>query len=73
MKLTLSFLSFFMSIVILSSCEKEYSSDYVRWGEKIDRGNSIELLEKHNIPYKLKKGIIYIPEDAVNKAVYCCS
>lgn len=59
----------FLSIV---GCEKEYTGEYVEWGEETD-SNTTELLKKNNIPYEIRNGIIYIPEDAFDKAIYCCS
>nr|WP_087974893.1 hypothetical protein [Oceanobacillus rekensis] len=58
--------------IFLSACQKEYSGEYIEWGEKTN-SNAAELLEKNEIPYEIKDGIIYIPEDAFDDAIYCCS
>lgn len=52
-----------------------YSGEYV---QLIGNNNSIypeylELLEDNNIPYKVKNEKLYIPEDAFDKVIYCCS
>lgn len=59
-------------VLLLSACKKEYSKDFVKWGEKTN-SNTTELLEKNNIPYKIIDGMIYIPEDAFDHAIYCCA
>lgn len=56
----------------LSACQKEYTGKYVEWGEKTN-SNATELLENNNIPYEIRDGIIYIPEDAFDKTIYCCA
>ncbi|MBD1221906.1 hypothetical protein GLV94_19470 [Virgibacillus halodenitrificans] len=56
----------------LFACQKEYTGEYIEWGEKTD-GNATELLADNNIPFEIKNGIIYIPEDAFDKAINCCS
>ncbi|MFP7226413.1 hypothetical protein [Priestia filamentosa] len=52
-----------------------YSGEYV---QLIGNNNSIYpeylgLLEENNIPYKVKNKKLYIPEDAFDKVIYCCS
>ncbi|MED4074582.1 hypothetical protein P4602_25535 [Priestia endophytica] len=52
-----------------------YRGEYV---QLIGNNNSIypeylELLEDNNIPYKVKNEKLYIPEDAFDKVIYCCS
>jgi len=59
-------------LTALSACQKEYTGEYVEWGEKTN-SNATELLEDNNIPYEIRDGIIYIPEDAFDKAINCCS
>lgn len=63
---------FLFLFTFVSACKKEYTGEYVEWGERTD-SNTTELLEKNKIPYKIKDGIIYIPEDAFDKAINCCS
>lgn len=69
-----NFRNWFVCLVIilgLSACQK-YNGEYVRWG---DTANSVDIdkLERNDIPYKIKDNKIYIPEDAVDKATYCCT
>ncbi|WP_246277253.1 hypothetical protein [Neobacillus endophyticus] len=60
-------------MAITSACEKkEYNGKYVHWGD-IRSGLSIEKLKRNNIPYKLKANQVFIPEDAFDYALYCCS
>ncbi|PMC37380.1 hypothetical protein CJ195_11515 [Bacillus sp. UMB0899] len=59
-------------LLLTTSCQKEYTGEYVRWGEKTN-SNAPDLLEQNGIPYKIKDGIIYIPEDAFDKSIWCCS
>ncbi|GAB3068561.1 hypothetical protein [Virgibacillus ainsalahensis] len=62
----------YLLFTTLSACQKEYSGEYIEWGEQTN-SNATELLEENNIPYEIRNGIIYIPEDAFDKAIYCCS
>lgn len=54
------------------ACQSEYKGEYIEWGEKTN-SNATELLEENGIPYKIKDGIIYIPEDAFDKSIMCCA
>lgn len=63
----------FFLFTTLSACQKEYNGEYIEWGEKLEDSNATELLEDHNIPYEIRDGMIYIPEDTFDKAIYCCS
>ncbi|MDM5299112.1 hypothetical protein QUF51_13135 [Bacillus pumilus] len=56
----------------LTSCQKAFSGEYIQYGEILD-GQSTKRLEQHEIPYRVREGIIYIPEDAFDQAIYCCS
>jgi len=66
--LALSFLVF----TTLATCKNEYTGEYIEWGEKTN-SNVAELLENNDILYEIRGGIIYIPEDAFDKAIYCCT
>ncbi|MGK9185471.1 hypothetical protein KXS12_24950 [Priestia filamentosa] len=62
-------------IMITYFTTRGYSGEYVQW-----LGNSnpiqpkyLELLERNDIPYKVKENKLYIPEDAVDKVIMCCS
>jgi len=59
-------------LTTLSTFQKVYTGEYTEWGEKTN-SNATELLENHDIPYEIRNEIIYIPEDAFNKAIYCCA
>lgn len=51
-----------------------YNGEYVQWGDNnpVDP-NYLDRLEENDIPYKIKNGNMYIPEDAVRKATLCCT
>jgi len=67
------FLLLYLCILLLTAaCQKEYTGEYIRWGEKTN-SNATELLKKNGIPYKVKDGFIYIPEDAFDKSIMCCA
>lgn len=59
-------------LTILSACQKEYNGKYIEWGEQTT-SNSTELLEENEIPYRIENEMIYIPEDAFDDAIFCCS
>ncbi|QFK72371.1 hypothetical protein F7984_14535 [Pradoshia sp. D12] len=65
-------LSLCLCSLLITACQKEYKGEYIKWGEKTN-SNATELLKKNGIPYKIKDGIIYIPEDAFDKSIYCCA
>ncbi|MRX73124.1 hypothetical protein GJU40_13325 [Bacillus lacus] len=59
-----------LCLLILGGCQKTYQGEYVQWGE----GNTgTEKLEENSIPYKIEEDQVYIPEDALDDAVSCCS
>ncbi|MFD2630006.1 hypothetical protein [Oceanobacillus kapialis] len=49
-----------------------YNGEFIKWGE-VTNSNVTELLEGNKIPYEIREGFIYIPEDATSDAVLCCS
>ncbi|RAS90839.1 hypothetical protein A3863_07595 (plasmid) [Priestia endophytica] len=62
-------------IIVTYFTTRGYSDEYVQW---IGNNNPIypehlALLERNDIPYKIKGNKLYIPEDAVDKAIMCCS
>lgn len=57
---------------MITACQREYKGEYIKWGEKTN-SNATELLKENGIPYKIKDGIIYIPEDAFDKSIMCCA
>ncbi|HFJ9319497.1 hypothetical protein CN324_29740 [Bacillus anthracis] len=66
-------LVFCLSILfILSGCQKEYNGKYVQWGDTMESVNT-DKLERNNIPYKVEGNKVYIPEDAFDDAIVCCS
>ncbi len=71
-KLILTLILIVSVILILSYCQRNYSDNYVRWGDTIENVD-LKKLERNNIPYKINNDKVFIPEDAVNKAVYCCT
>ncbi|MGG1697588.1 hypothetical protein [Bacillus zhangzhouensis] len=60
-------------ISCLTSCQKPFSGEYIEYGEVLGGSGTIKLLEQHEIPYRVREGVLYIPEDAVEQAVSCCS
>ncbi|MEH7237980.1 hypothetical protein [Bacillus sp. JJ1562] len=63
----------FLSILLItSSCEKSYDGEYIQWGDS-EKTVDTNRLEENSIPYKIENGRVYIPEDAFDKAIYCCS
>jgi len=71
-KVLVLILCYIILFATLAACQKEYTEEYIEWGEKTN-GNVAELLENNDIPYEIRDGIIYIPEDAFDKAIYCCA
>ncbi|WP_182201273.1 hypothetical protein [Paraliobacillus salinarum] len=70
-KIIFSIILFFVLIIFLI-LNQGYDGKYIRW-EEITNQVKLEALERNNIPYEIKDNIIYIPEDAFDKAIYCCS
>lgn len=67
------FIALCISIVMSTvACQKEYDGEYVRWGDTLDSDNLYKL-ERNNIPFKVEDNKVFIPEDALNKATYCCT
>lgn len=64
------FLLLSSAIFITSGCG--YNGEYVSWGDTVPVVDT-DRLEKNNIPYKIKDNKVYIPEDAFDKAILCCS
>ncbi|MCK2004390.1 hypothetical protein MZM54_23700 [[Brevibacterium] frigoritolerans] len=58
--------------LLITACQREYKGEYIKWVEKTN-SNATELLKENGIPYKIKDGIIYIPEDAFDKSIMCCA
>jgi flagellar biosynthesis/type III secretory pathway M-ring protein FliF/YscJ len=59
-------------VMITSACQASYNGEYIKWGDS-EKTVDTKRLEKNNIPYKIKDGRVYVPEDAFDKAIYCCS
>jgi len=53
--------------------KKSYTGEYIEFGELLSDSNTTTKLEESDIPYKIENNIIYIPEDAFDKAIYCCT
>lgn len=49
-----------------------YNGKLIQWG---DTANTVDTakLKRNNIPYEIKDDKVYIPEDAVSDATYCCT
>ncbi|GAB6427802.1 MULTISPECIES: hypothetical protein [Bacillus] len=66
-------LIFCLSILfILSACQKEYKGKYVKWGDTVETVDT-KRFERNNIPYKVEDNKVYVPEDAFDDAIVCCS
>ncbi|MFD0772255.1 hypothetical protein ACFQZ1_26500 [Bacillus sp. CGMCC 1.60114] len=63
---------FFSILLIFYFSQKGYSGKYVQWSDTVETVHT-DPLERNNIPYKIKDNKVYIPEDAFNKAIMCCS
>ncbi|WP_437438764.1 hypothetical protein [Bacillus rhizoplanae] len=63
---------FFSILLIFYISQKGYSGKYIQWGDTVETVNT-DQLERNNIPYKVKNNKVYIPEDAFDKAIMCCS
>ncbi|WP_010093871.1 lipoprotein [Ornithinibacillus scapharcae] len=59
-------------LIILAAFEKKYYGKYTELGEHTN-SNTTDLLDENEIPYKIENGIIYIPEDAFDDFIFCCS
>ncbi|PFN26076.1 hypothetical protein [Bacillus cereus] len=58
----------FTALLMLPACQK-YNSKLEQWGSTVDTAK----LKRNNIPYEIKDGKVYIPEDAFSDATYCCT
>ncbi|PGX91579.1 hypothetical protein COE15_25175 [Bacillus cereus] len=70
-KILFLFLGFLILFVVFLY-SKGYSDKYIQWGDTVESVDT-NILEKNDIPYKVKNNKVYIPEDAFNKAIMCCS
>lgn len=71
MRMKVGLMTIFLLSIMLTACQTEYKREYVQWGE--DGNTDVERLENNNIPYKIEDNKVFIPEDALNDAVACCS
>lgn len=58
----------FTALLVLPACQK-YNGDLQQWGSTVDTAK----LKRNNIPYEIRDGKVYIPEDAFSDATYCCT
>ncbi|MDA2637463.1 hypothetical protein PDQ79_23480 [Bacillus cereus] len=72
MKKVFIFLLICITVLTLYYFNKGYNGKYVRWGDSVETVN-IKVLERNDIPYKIKNNKVYIPEDAISKATFCCT
>ncbi|KFM95245.1 hypothetical protein D0U04_26425 [Bacillus clarus] len=61
----------FTALLVLSACQK-YNGKLIQWGNTANTVDTAKL-KRNNIPYEIKNDKIYIPEDAVSDATYCCT
>ncbi|WP_412095730.1 hypothetical protein [Bacillus inaquosorum] len=63
----------FISVLfIISACEKNYTGEYIQWGDTPTENNK-KCLKDNRVPYKIENSKIYIPEDAFDKSINACS
>ncbi|HDX9590419.1 TPA: hypothetical protein ROX98_003456 [Bacillus pseudomycoides] len=62
----------FSVILVVFFYTRGYSGEFVQWSDSVNSVNT-DILERNNIPYKIKDNKVYIPEDAFDKAIWCCS
>jgi len=61
----------FTALLVLSACQK-YNGNLEQWGSTVDTVDTAKL-KRNNIPYEIKDGKVYIPEDAFSDATLCCT
>ncbi|WP_020062548.1 hypothetical protein [Bacillus sp. 123MFChir2] len=62
----------FSAILVVFFYTRGYSGELVQWSDSVDSVNT-DILERNNIPYEIKNNKVYIPKDAFDKAIWCCS
>ncbi|PEB53013.1 hypothetical protein CON65_15060 [Bacillus pseudomycoides] len=62
----------FLILLVVFLYPKGYSGKYIQWGDTVESVDTNKL-ERNDIPYKVKNNKVYIPEDAFDKAIWCCS
>ncbi|HDX9578726.1 TPA: hypothetical protein ROX88_002273 [Bacillus pseudomycoides] len=62
----------FSVLLVVFLYPKGYSGKFIQWGSGVDSVNT-DILETNHIPYEIKDNKVYIPEDAFDKAIWCCS
>lgn len=66
------FMMLSLSILYASGCTKNYEGEYVRWGDTLDVIDT-DKLKENNIRFKVEDNKVFIPEDAYDDAIMCCS
>ncbi|MFC5611458.1 hypothetical protein [Metabacillus niabensis] len=66
------FMMLFLALFITIGCKKEYTGEYIQWGDSLETVDT-DKLDSSDIPYKIENGKVYVPEDAFDKAILCCS
>lgn len=61
-----------LAFIILSRSTRHYNGEYERWGDILDVIDS-DRQRENNIPFKIEGNKVYIPEDAFNDVMMCCS
>ncbi|MFJ7938921.1 hypothetical protein ACIQYG_10460 [Peribacillus sp. NPDC096622] len=69
MKVLMRYFTLITILTIICGCQKNYSGEYVQWGETVDT----KKLKENDIPYEIKDNKVFIPEDATKKATFCCT
>lgn len=75
MRRNLSFIAVLAMVLTLTACQKEYRGEDVLFGDNRSTAEStVERLENNNIPYRMEdERKIFIPEDAYDDAIACCT
>ncbi|SFC74945.1 Acetyltransferase (GNAT) family protein [Bacillus sp. 491mf] len=63
----------FSVLLVVFLYPKGYSGKFVQWGGDNVHSVNTDILETNHIPYEIKDNKVYIPEDAFDRAIWCCS
>jgi len=66
------FMMLSLSILYASGYTKNYEGEYVRWGDTLDVIDT-DKLKENNIRFKVEDNKVFIPENAYDDAIMCCS
>ncbi|MDV7767690.1 hypothetical protein [Peribacillus sp. CSMR9] len=70
MKVLMRYFTLITILTIICGCQKNYSGEYVQWGDSAEDIDT-KRLKENDIPYKIKDNKVFIPEDAIKNATFC--